>query len=97
MPFADVPWGLNNLNVRRVVGLVSVQTLSQIAANAAILALWMWLFHPVYPYLGIIFTRQEFRTNQVVLVAVLALVIFQVRKGDLQPRLEALPQLYLLP
>lgn len=94
MPFADVPWGLNNLNVRRVVGLVSVQTLSQIAANAAILALWMWLFHPVYPYLGIIFTRQEFRTNQVVLVAVLALVIFQVRKGDLQPRLEALPQLY---
>ena len=91
---AGDPWGLNELNVRRAIGLASVQTLSQIAANAAVLALWMWLFHPVYPYLGIIFTRQEFRTNQVVLVAVLALVIIQVRKGDLQPRLDALPQLY---
>jgi len=82
------------LNIRRYAGLPGIQTLSQMAANAAILALWLWLFHPVYSYLGIIFTRQEFRTNQVVLVAVLALVIFQVRKGDLRPHLNALPQLY---
>jgi exosortase O len=57
--------------------------------------LWLWIFRPVYDYLGIIFTRQEFRTNQVVLLAVLALVIFQVRRGDLQPRIDTLPQLYL--
>lgn len=64
------------------------------AANIAILSIWLWLFHSVYPYLGIIFTRQEFRTNQVVLAAVLALVIFQIRKGDLRPRTDALPHLY---
>jgi exosortase O len=82
------------LNVRRFAGSAGLQTLSQTAANAAVLALWLWLFHPIFAYLGIIFTRQEFRTNQVVLVAVLALVIFQVRKGDLRPHLDALPQLY---
>jgi exosortase O len=75
--------------------LPEVQTLSQLAANTAILALWLWLFHPVYAYLGIIFTREQFRTNQVVLLAVLALVIFQVRKGDFRPRLDAQPQLFL--
>ena len=76
------------MNSKLANAIPSVQTISQIAANAAILALWLWLFHSVYPYLGIIFTRQEFRTNQVVLVAVLALVIFQVRKGGLRPRLD---------
>ena len=82
------------MNSKLANAIPSVQTISQIAANAAILALWMWLFHSVYPYLGIIFTRQEFRTNQVVLVAVLALVIFQMRKGGLRPRLDTPPQLY---
>ena len=40
------------------------------AANLALLVLWGWLFHPVYHYLGVIFSRQEFRTNQIVLLAV---------------------------
>ena len=52
------------------------------ATNAAILALWLWLFLPVYSYLATIFTRQEFRTNQVVLLAALALVAMQVRRGE---------------
>jgi exosortase O len=82
------------LNQRWSKNFPRAQALSQSAANAAILVLWLWLFRPVYAYLGIIFTRQEFRTNQVVLLAVLALVIFQVRRGDLQPRLDTLPQLY---
>jgi exosortase O len=84
----------NDLNIRQNLALPSVQTLTQLAANAAILALWLWLFHPVYPYLGIIFTHQEFRTNQVVLLAVLALAIFQVRRGDFRPRLAEQPQFY---
>lgn len=82
------------MNNRQSLRIPEVQTLTQMAANAAILILWIWLFRPVYAYLGIIFTRQEFRTNQIVLLAVLALVIFQVRRGDFRPHLDAQPQLY---
>jgi exosortase O len=66
-------------------------------ANALILLLWVWLFRPVYPYLATIFTRQEFRTNQVVLLAVLALVAFQVRRGGLRLSPFELPQLQPAP
>jgi exosortase O len=52
--------------------------LQVILTNLVILVLWVWLFRPVYTYLGTIFTRQEFRTNQIVLLAVLGLIIFQV-------------------
>src|SRR4030067_1648437 len=64
-------------------------------ANAGILGLWTWLFRPVFPYLSIIFTRQEFRTNQIVLLAVLALIAFQVRSGRFKFSLGNLPQLNL--
>lgn len=65
-----------------------------VAANAAILGLWLWLFRPVYAYLGTIFTRQEFRTNQVVLLAALALITMQVRRGGFQIQPDMAPQLY---
>ena len=65
-----------------------------VAANVAILALWLWLFRSVYAYLGTIFTRQEFRTNQVVLLAALALVAMQVRRGGFHLQPEVAPQLY---
>jgi exosortase O len=64
------------------------------AANLAILALWLWLFFPVYAYLATIFTRQEFRANQVVLLAALALVVMQVRRGEFRFHPGAMPQLY---
>ncbi len=69
--------------------------LAQICANAAILASWLWLFRAVYPYLGTIFTRQEFRTNQVVLLAALALIIMQVRRGDLRLQPASRPRPYM--
>jgi hypothetical protein len=50
-----------------------------VAANAAIQVCGCGS-SPVYAYLGSS-SPQEFRTNQVVLLAVLALVIFQVRRG----------------
>ncbi len=65
-------------------------------ANAALLAVWLWLYRAVYPYLKVIFTAQEFRTNQIILVGVLILIFIQIRKGELRPRLDALPQLYSL-
>jgi exosortase O len=64
-------------------------------ASLALLALWFWFYRPVYPYLGTIFTRQEFRTNQIVLLGVVALIAVQLRKGGFRPRLDLAPQLYL--
>lgn len=64
--------------------------------NVALLLVWFWLYRAVYPYLGVIFTAQEFRTNQIILVGVLVLIVLQVRKGELRPRLDVLPQLYSL-
>lgn len=67
--------------------------LLSVSANAAIIGLWLWLYRPVGAYLGIIFTRQEFRTNQIVLLAVLALIILQSRRGRFSLTLKQLPQL----
>ncbi|MCU0488631.1 MAG: archaeosortase/exosortase family protein, partial [Anaerolineales bacterium] len=63
-------------------------------ANLVILALWAWLFKPVFAYLGILFTRQEFRTNQIVLLAVLGLILLQVRRGSIRFSLFEKPQLH---
>jgi exosortase O len=62
--------------------------------NAVLLLVWAWLYHPVYSYLGTIFTRQEFRINQFLLLAVIVLIVLQFRKGNYKPRFGVLPQLY---
>lgn len=69
--------------------------ISRLFSNTMILLLWAWLFRPVYPYMGVIFTKQEFRTNQFVLLAVFVLLAIQVRRGRLQLTLRDLPQLHL--
>ena len=63
--------------------------------NSILIGAWIWLYRAVFPYLGIIFTREEFRMNQIVLAGVLFLVYRQFRKGAMQFRLQSLPQLYL--
>ena len=62
--------------------------------NAALLLGWAWLFRAVFPYLGTIFTQQEFRTNQIVLLGALLLIGIQVRKGAWRLELAAQPQFY---
>ncbi len=62
--------------------------------NATLVILWLWLYRAVYAYLGVIFTRQEFRTNQIVLLGALVLVGLQIHKRNLRPRLDAPPQFY---
>ena len=42
-----------------------------------------------------IFTRDDFRTNQIVLVGVVALIVLRLRKEISRPRFDALPRLYL--
>ncbi len=68
--------------------------LARLAMNAVILSLWLWLYRPVFDYLAIIFSREDFRTNQIVLLGVIVLIAFQMRKGRLRPRPDASPQLY---
>jgi exosortase O len=65
-----------------------------ILANATLLALWLWLFRPVYPYLAVIFTRQEFRTNQIVLAGVVLLIILQMHRRPIHLKAIKPPHLY---
>ncbi len=66
----------------------------RLALNAALLGCWLWLYFPVLAYLAILFTREEFRTNQVVLVLVAALAVYQLRKTKVVLKPGAPPQLY---
>ncbi|GAB4434844.1 MAG: hypothetical protein Kow0031_16580 [Anaerolineae bacterium] len=72
----------------------SASLAAQTAANLILIGLWLWLYHPLYPYLTTIFSREDFRTNQLVLLGVVILIALQVRSGHLRPRLTAAPQLY---
>jgi exosortase O len=65
---------------------------ARIGANALIVALWLWLYRSVFDYLAIIFSREDFRTNQLVLISVIALIAIQVRKERVQPHLDAAPR-----
>jgi exosortase O len=66
----------------------------QVTANLALLGLWLFLFRPIYPYLGTIFSRQEFRLNQLALLGVIGLLIYQVRKNGLGLRFRSAPAFY---
>jgi exosortase O len=61
--------------------------------NLAILAAWLWLYHPLAGYLGIIFTRQDFRTNQILLAGILLLLFLQLRQAKQWPRLDLRPRM----
>lgn len=66
----------------------------QLTANLLLLGLWLFLFRPVYPYLGTIFTRQEFRLNQFALMGVIGLLIYQARKHGLGLHFGTAPALH---
>jgi exosortase O len=76
-------------------GKVALPRLARLLANIAIFGLWIWLYRPLFDYLAVIFTRDDFRTNQVVLVGVVALIGVRLRKGVSRLRFDALPQLHL--
>jgi exosortase O len=74
---------------------VPLLRLARVLPNVVIVGLWVWLYRPLFDYLAVIFTRDDFRTNQIVLVGVVALIVARLRKGISRPRLDALPQLHL--
>jgi exosortase O len=60
----------------------------------AIAGAWVWLFRPMVDYLGIIATREDFRTNQIALVAVLSLIGYRVWQSRKSAQLNPEPQLH---
>ena len=64
---------------------------------AALAAAWLLLYRPLFPYLALVFTREDFRTNQLVLFSALGLLAWRVRSArlgyvaDPRPRLAPLP------
>ncbi len=78
------------------------QYLQPLVLNTIIWLLWLWLYRPLFSYFGVIFTREDFRTNQILLLGILVLLVMQMRKEQFQfpflqaPRLVRLPLLFAL-
>lgn len=65
--------------------------------NLGIVALWLALYRGVFDYLGVIALREDFRTNQLVLVGIIALIIWQIRTGQFRLRFHLAPRPYPVP
>jgi exosortase O len=63
--------------------------------NLTLLVLWVWLYRPVFQYLAVLFTREEFRTNQIVLVSVTGLLLVQARRAHLRLHGNLAPHLFV--
>jgi exosortase O len=79
----------------RIERILSGTDLKAVSFNGVLIAAWIWLYRAVFPYLQIIFTREEFRTNQIVLAGALLLIYRQLHKGAIHFRFQSRPQLYL--
>jgi exosortase O len=66
--------------------------ITQSGLNLVVFGLWLWLYRPVFDYFSIIFTREDFRTNQWALAGVIGLIVWQARHACLRPRLDAAPR-----
>ena len=53
----------------------------QLSLNATLAAAWLLLYRPVLRYLGNVATNDDFRTNQLLLLGILALLISEARRG----------------
>lgn len=62
-----------------------------------IVAAWLALYRAVFEYLGVIAVREDFRTNQLVLVGIIALILWQIRAGEFRLRFPAAPRPYAMP
>lgn len=81
----------SNLNAPEVVW----SQILKLGINVLIVGLWLWLYWPLFDYFSVIFSREDFRTNQLVLVGVIVLIALQLRRKHLRLRLDGRPQLYL--
>lgn len=68
-----------------------------IVFNLALVGAWLWLYRNMFDYLGVIATREDFRTNQLLLLGIGALVAWQIRKHSWQVQFQRAPQPQPLP
>lgn len=70
---------------------------ARVGLNSALWAAWLWLYWPLADYLHIIFSREDFRTNQIVLIGITFLLLTQIQRQTFRPQLDVLPRLAWLP
>ncbi len=73
---------------------ITLTNIRQPALNLVVLLAWLWLYRGMFGYFSVIFGREDFRTNQWVLLGVGLLIAFQIRSGTFRPRLAAAPRLF---
>lgn len=69
----------------------------QLFRNFLIIGLWLWVYRALFDYLGVIAFREDFRTNQLVLLGILGLIVWQVYTGQFRVRFHTTPRPYPLP
>ncbi len=67
-----------------------------IALNLIIFTVWLWLYRSLFAYFAVIFSNEDFRTNQLVLIGVIILIATQVQRGKINFQLDAPPRLFPL-
>jgi exosortase O len=83
---------------RSIAGrFTAIPRFGQGATNLLVLGLWLWLYRPVFAYLAILFSREEFRTNQIALAGVLALIAVQAHTAYQRARVSGEPGLQRSP
>lgn len=75
--------------IHRLPGRLYTFNLRTTLGNLLIVGLWLWLFRPIYGHLSIIFTREDFRTNQLILIGILVLLALRLRQDRAQLQLDA--------
>lgn len=75
--------------------LIELSQIPPLAINGIIIGLWFWLYWPLFDYFAVIFAREDFRTNQLVLVGVIVLIALQLRRKHLRLWLDRAPHLFL--
>jgi exosortase O len=63
------------------------------AFNIALLVAWVFLYLPVFRYLGVLFSREEFRTNQILLGGIAGLLAYRAYRARLRPCFDRPPRL----
>lgn len=69
----------------------------QLTWNLLVVVLWFLLYRAMFDYLGIIALREDFRTNQLVLIGITALVGWQIYTQQFHLQFHLAPRAYPLP
>ena len=69
----------------------------QIGLNFLIIGVWLYLYLPLLDYFQIIFTREDFRTNQIILIGLILITVQRFQQQKRKSGIDAPPKLAILP